>query len=141
MSCGLKAPVVRVTYDMFLFCASTDLYSAPVMALRGKLWAACRLGDSDLLINSLQTVRPIEEQPKNCKAEAADSEASECTNENSISTVEYLSCLNENVGDNKETLLHVAAQGGHMTIVRYNLLSYHYLKLLLTFSAVLWHLS
>lgn len=113
---------------MFHFNASTDLYSAPVMALRGKLWAACRLGDTDLLINSLQTGQPIEEEPEDCKAEtvkineeADNSEASKCTNGNtSISRVEYLSCLNENVGENKETLLHVAAEGGHVTIIRYN---------------------
>lgn len=109
---------------MFLFNAPADLYSASVMALRRKLWAACRLGDTDLLINSLQTVQPIEEEPENCETETVkindNSEASKYANRNtSISKVEYLSCLNENVGENKETLLHVAAQGGHMDIIRY----------------------
>ncbi|XP_021933407.1 ankyrin repeat and zinc finger domain-containing protein 1-like isoform X2 [Zootermopsis nevadensis] len=103
--------------------AEKDLYSASVMALRRKLWAACRLGDTDLLINSLQTVQPIEEEPENCETETVkindNSEASKYANRNtSISKVEYLSCLNENVGENKETLLHVAAQGGHMDIIR-----------------------
>jgi hypothetical protein len=112
---------------MFLFNSSTDMYSAPITALRGKLWAACRLGDTDLLINSLQTVQLMDAKPDNFKSETAkineagNSEASECTNgHTSISRVEYLSCLNENVGENKETLLHVAAQGGHMGIIRYN---------------------
>ncbi|PNF40559.1 Ankyrin repeat and zinc finger domain-containing protein 1 [Cryptotermes secundus] len=74
-----------------------DLYSASVMALRRKLWASCRIRDTDLLVNSLQI----------------------CRSKNSnISRVEYLSCLNENVGENRETLLHVAAQGGHLVIVR-----------------------
>jgi hypothetical protein len=111
-----------------------DLYSAPVMALRGKLWTACRLGDTDLLVNSLQTAQQTEEEPENCEAktvtineEAGPSEEGKppyCTNENShVSRVEYLSCLNENVGENKETLLHVAAQGGHITIIRYSWLS------------------
>ncbi|PNF15842.1 hypothetical protein B7P43_G09890 [Cryptotermes secundus] len=106
-----------------------DLYSASVMALQRKLWASCRLGDTELLVNSLQTVHPIEEEPENCEAEttkineeADNSEKvkpSYCRSENSnISRVEYLSCLNENVGENRETLLHVAAQGGHMAIVR-----------------------
>lgn len=107
-----------------------DVYSASVMALRRKLWASCQLGDTDLLVNSLQTVHPIQEEPENCEAETTkineeddDSEKekpSYCRSENSsISRVEYLSCLNENVGENRETLLHVAAQGGHMAIVRY----------------------
>jgi hypothetical protein len=100
------------------------------MALRGKLWASCRLGDTELLVNSIQTVHPIEESENHeaettkINEEADDSEKEklfDCRSENSsISRVEYLSCLNENVGENRETLLHVAAQGGYMAIVRYN---------------------
>ncbi|PSN38765.1 hypothetical protein C0J52_08887 [Blattella germanica] len=89
-----------------------ELYSEPMMALRTKLWAACRLGDSELLINSLQAAQPIEEEPENCANEVDGSD------KNVITRVEYLKCLNENVGDSKETLLHVAAQGGHMDIIR-----------------------
>jgi hypothetical protein len=76
-------------------------------------------------------MHPIEEEPESFKAaatetneEADDSEKekqSSCRSEkNSISRLEYLSCLNENVGENRETLLHVAAQGGHLAIIRYN---------------------
>jgi hypothetical protein len=101
------------------------------MALRRKLWASCRLGDTGSLINSLQTLHSTEDEPENCEAEttkineeADDSEKEKrpyCRSENSsISRVEYLSCLNESVGENRDTLLHVAAQGGHVAIIRYN---------------------
>ena len=99
----------------------SDLYSAPVMALRGKLWAACRHGDTDLLITSLQIAEPIEKKPVTYDSETVEmNETDAGGKENgSISKEEFLKCLNESVGENKETLLHVAAQGGHVAIVRY----------------------
>jgi hypothetical protein len=74
-------------------------------------------------------VHPTEGEPENCEAEAINEEADDaekekrpyCRSENSgISRAEFLSCLNESVGENRDTLLHVAAQGGHVAIVRYN---------------------
>ncbi|KAJ4430698.1 hypothetical protein ANN_19289 [Periplaneta americana] len=95
-----------------------DIYSAPVMDLRHKLWTACRLGDTDLLINSLQACQPIEEEPEN--PEKKENSPIQTKEDGVITMVEYLKCLNENVGESKDTLLHVAAQGGHMAIIRYN---------------------
>ncbi|XP_069680967.1 tRNA endonuclease ANKZF1-like [Periplaneta americana] len=93
-----------------------DIYSAPVMDLRHKLWTACRLGDTDLLINSLQACQPIEEEPEN--PEKKENSPIQTKEDGVITMVEYLKCLNENVGESKDTLLHVAAQGGHMAIIR-----------------------
>jgi hypothetical protein len=91
------------------------------MAVRGKLWAACRRGDTDLLITSLQIAQPIEKEAETYDTETVKmNETDAAGKENgSILRVEFLKCLNENVGDNKETLLHVAAQGGHVAIIRY----------------------
>jgi len=91
------------------------------MALRGKLWAACRHGDTDLLFTSLQIAEQIEKEPETNDAETVEMiETDAAGKENgSISKEQFLKCLNENVGENKETLLHVAAQGGHVAIVRY----------------------
>ena len=107
----------------------SDLFSAPVMALRSKLWSACRLGDTELLINSLQAAQPIEEESENCEEVGASEQKS-----NNITQTEYLRCLNENVGENKDTLLHVAAQGGHMTIIRLVNISNNVEILILTLS-------
>ena len=91
------------------------------MAVRGKLWAACRHGDTDSLITSLQIAEQIEEEPETYDTERVEmNETDAGGKENgSLSKEEFLKCLNENVGENKETLLHVAAQGGHVAIVRY----------------------
>ena len=91
------------------------------MALRGKLWAACRHGDAELLITSLQIAKPVEKEPEIYDTETVEINESDGTGKKngSIPTEEFLKCLNENVGENKETLLHVAAQGGHVTIIRY----------------------
>jgi len=99
----------------------SDLYSTPVMALQGKLWAACRHGDTDLLFTSLQIVEQIEKEPETNDTETVEMiETDAAGKENgSISKEQFVKCLNENVGENKETLLHVAAQGGHVAIVRY----------------------
>jgi hypothetical protein len=90
------------------------------MAVRGKLWAACRHGDTDLLIASLQTADPIEKEQETYDTETVEmNETDGAGKENgSISKEEFLKCLNENVGENKETLLHVASEGGHVAIVR-----------------------
>jgi hypothetical protein len=69
----------------------------------------------------LQTAQPTEEEPENYnngtvkmnKIDAAGKDNS------SISRTEFVKCLNENVGENRETLLHVAAQRGHVAIIRY----------------------
>jgi hypothetical protein len=99
----------------------SDLYSAPVVALRGKLWAACRHGDTDLLFTSLQIAEQIEKGPETYDSETVEMNESDAAGKEngSISKEEFLKCLNENVGENKDTLLHVAAQGGHVAIIRY----------------------
>jgi hypothetical protein len=91
------------------------------MALRGKLWAACRHGDTDLLITSLQIAKPIEMEPETYGSETLEMKESDAAGKEngSISNEEFLKCLNESAGENKETLLHVAAQGGHVAIIRY----------------------
>ncbi|KAJ9577048.1 hypothetical protein L9F63_006396 [Diploptera punctata] len=77
-------------------------YSAPVMMLRRKLWTACQLGDTELLINSLAAVQPIEEEPDDCGNEADEAQPKK---DNVVIKEEYLKCLNENVGESKDTLL------------------------------------
>jgi hypothetical protein len=99
----------------------SDLYSAPVMALRGKLWAACRHGNTDLLITCLQIAQSVKKEPETYGTETVKMSATDAAGNGngSISKVEFLRCLNDNVGENKETLLHVAAQGGHIAMIRY----------------------
>jgi hypothetical protein len=91
------------------------------MALRGKLWAACQHGDTDLLIASLRVAEPIEKELESYEAGKAEINETDCAGKEngSISREEFLKCLNENVGENKETLLHLAAQGGHVAIIRW----------------------
>ncbi|GFG28589.1 hypothetical protein Cfor_10717 [Coptotermes formosanus] len=89
-------------------------------AEKGKLWAACRHGNTDLLITCLQIAQSVKKEPETYGTETVKMSATDAAGNGngSISKVEFLRCLNDNVGENKETLLHVAAQGGHIAMIR-----------------------